>query len=191
MGDPLPNVDKNLSALLTSIKGAVRTRWEIIRPFVLTSSIEMLARNPKKLRFDLQTCLNNIFMEAEFRGNFSEEDVWGAFEIDADRSKIDAIIKDWKPLYAKIWRSLGFKDVTETFGEVSDEPFTNEDITSLSDGLHELEKMNGDFLNMAVARAEGLIGKELQIAKSPCPSEPIDKPCRARKRTRAGFAKAS
>jgi hypothetical protein len=191
VGGPLQNVDKNLGSLLTSIRMAVRIRWEIIRPFVLSSNIQLLARNPKKLRFDLQTCFNNIFMEAEFRGNFSEGDVWGAFESSTDRSKIDAMIKDWNPLYANIWRSLGFKDVTETFGAVSDQAFTNEDLTSLAAGLRELEKMNSDFLGMAVARAEVLIGKELGITKNSFAPEAMDKRAHATKRRRAGFANAA
>src|SRR5271169_1042221 len=170
---------------------AVRIRWEIIRPFVLEGNIDRLARDPRRLRFDLQTCLNNIFIEAEFRGNFSETDVWSAFESSADRSKIDAMIDDWKPLYSKIWQSLGVNDVTETLGEVSDQPFTDQDIASLGAGLHELAQMNSDFLNMAVARAEVLVGRELGITKPLPASEPIDKRAHAPKRRRAGFGKAA
>jgi hypothetical protein len=191
VGGPLQNVDRQLGALLTSIRMAVRIRWEIIRPFALVAKIELLARNPKKLRFDLQTCLNNIFIEAEFRGNFSPNDVWSAFESDADRSKVDAMMKAWPPLYSEIWQRLGFNDVTETFGEVSNQPFTREDIVSLEAGLHELEKMNSEFLDMAIKRAEVLIGKELGITKSPRASKPIDKRAHAPKRRRAGFAKAA
>jgi hypothetical protein len=191
VGGPLQNVDKHLGALLTSIRMAVRIRWEVIRPFVLVSNVRVLAHNPKKLRFDLQTCFNNIFLEAEFRGHFSEDDVWSAFESEADRSKIDAMIRDWKPLYAKIWQSLGFDDVTETFGEVSDQPFTEEEILSLEAGLDELKKINGDFLDIAVARAEALIGKELGITKRPCGPEPTATRAHAPKRKRAAFAKAA
>jgi hypothetical protein len=193
VGGPLQNVDKHLGALLTCIRMAVRIRWEIILPFSLLSNIKLLANNPRKLRFDLQTCLNNIFLEAEFRGNFSESDVWSAFESDADRSKIDAMIKDWPPLYSEIWQILGFNDVTETFGEVSDQPFPRQDIILLGARLHELEKMNSDFLDLAVARAEVLIGKELGITKSPRlgitkspgESEPKDRRAHAPKRKRA------
>jgi hypothetical protein len=190
-GGPLQNVDRHLGALLTSIRMAVRIRWEVIRPFVLMSNIRVQANNPKKLRFDLQTCFNNIFIEAEFRGYFSEDDVWSAFESDADRSKIGAMIKDWTPLYAKIWQSLGFNDVTETFGEVSHQPFTEDDIVSLEAGLHELAKMNRDFLDMAVARAEALIGKELGITKGPCGPEPTARGAHTPKRKRAAFARAA
>jgi hypothetical protein len=191
VGGPLQNVDKRLGALLTSIRMAVRIRWEIIRPFVFDGNIERLARDPRRLRFDLQTCLNNIFIEAEFRGNYSENDVWSAFESSADRSKIDAIINDWKPLYSKIWRSLGFNDVAETFGEISDQPFTDQDIASLGAGLHELAQMNSDFLDMAVARADVLVGRELGITKTPPASEPSNKRADAPKRRRAKFAKAA
>src|SRR4029077_9879752 len=77
VGGQLQNVDKSLGVLLTCIRMAVRIRWEIIRPFV--SNLQMLAVvDPWKLRFDLQTCFNNIFMEAEFRGNYSPADVWTA-----------------------------------------------------------------------------------------------------------------
>jgi hypothetical protein len=143
---------------------------------------------PESCRFDLQTCLNNIFIEAEFRGNFSSDDVWSAFESSADRSKIDGIINDWKPLYAKIWRSLGFNDVAETFGEISDQPFTEQDIASLGSGLRELAQMNSDFLDMAVARAEVLVGRELGITKTPPAS---NKSSDTPKRSRARFAKAA
>jgi hypothetical protein len=66
VGGQLQNVDKGLGTLLTAIRMAVRIRWEVIRPFV--PNLEGLAAlNPLKLRFGLQTCLNNIFLEAEFR----------------------------------------------------------------------------------------------------------------------------
>jgi hypothetical protein len=191
VGGPLQNVDKHLAALLTSIRMAVRIRWEIIRPFSLLANIELLAHNPKKLRVDLQTCLNNIFLEAEFRGNFSPSDLWSAFESDADRSKIDAMIEDWPPLYSKIWQILGFNDVTETFGEVSDQPFTREEIVSLGARLHELEKMNSNFLDLAFARAEVLIGKELGITKSRRALEPKDQRDHAPKRKRVEFARVA
>jgi TIR domain len=191
VGGPLQNVDKRLGALLTSIRMAVRIRWEIIRPFVHDSNIERLARDPRRLRLDLQTCLNNIFIEAEFRGIFSENDVWSAFESSADKSKIDAMIKNWKPLYSKIWQSLGFKNLIETFGEVSDQSFTDQDIASLGAGLQELEKMNSDFLDMAVARTEVLVGRELGIKKSLRALEASDKRAYTPKRRRAGFAKVA
>jgi hypothetical protein len=82
---------------------AVRIRWEIVRPFVLESNLRILAANARKLRFDLQTCFNNVFIEAEFRGNFSPNDVWRAFETSADKSKIQTMIEKWGPTYAKIW----------------------------------------------------------------------------------------
>jgi len=79
VGGQLQNVDRPLGALLTGTRMAVRIRWEIIRPFA--ANVRRLARlNARKLRFDLQTCFNNIFLEAEFRGNFSPEDVVNAFE---------------------------------------------------------------------------------------------------------------
>jgi len=80
---------------------AVRIRWEIVRPFVLKSNIRMLARSPRKLRSDLQTCFNNIFLEAEFRGNFSSDDVWGAFESTEERCKIETMVVEWEEVYSK------------------------------------------------------------------------------------------
>jgi hypothetical protein len=101
------------------------------------------------------------------------------------------MIKDWGPLYSKIWQSLGFKDLTETFGEVSNQPFSDQDITALGGGLRELEKMNSDFLDMSVARAEVLIGKELGITKSLRSFEPVGERARAPKRKTPGFVKAA
>jgi hypothetical protein len=144
---------------------AVRIRWEIVRPFVLENDVVRLARiSAWKLRFDLQTCFNNIFIEAEFRGNFSPGDVLNAFESIADKDKIEAIIKEWEELYPKIWCAIGFPDVTETFSEVLSQPFSAEDIVSLNTAMRKLEEMNGEFLDMAVQRAKVLIHEELAIA---------------------------
>jgi hypothetical protein len=164
VGGPLQNVDKRLGALLTALRMALRIRWEIVRPFVVESSVRILAHNARKLRFDLQTCFNNIFIEAEFRGNFSQGDVWSAFETDVDKNKIEKMIKEWDGSYQKIWKGIGFGDVRETYSEVSAEPFSDEDITSLADGMRELEEMNRDFLDIAVVRAEILIRRELEKA---------------------------
>jgi hypothetical protein len=162
VGGQLQNVDSRLGSLLTSIRLAVRIRWEIVRPFA--SDVRAQARvDARKLRFDLQTCFNNVFMEAEFRGYFSERDVLNAFESDADKRKILDIMTKWKKTYPKIWQGIGFSDVTETFGEVSDQPMTRQDLSLLEAGLRELEKLNRDFLSMAVARAEVLVQRELAV----------------------------
>src|SRR5262249_31476090 len=126
-GGPLQNVDKRLGALLTALRMALRIRWEIVRPFVVESDVRMLARmNARKLRFDLQTCFNNIFIEAEFRGHFLPSDVCSAFEIEADKKKFVRMIEQWDTLLQKIWKSIGFSDVKETYGEVSTQPFSDE-----------------------------------------------------------------
>ena len=166
VGGHLQNVDKYLAALLTSIRMAVRIRWEVVRPFI--SKIRILAKiDPRKLRLDLQTCFNNIFIEGEFRGIYSSADVWDAFESNTDKDKILTMIQDFENTYRKIWKGIGFTDVTETFGEVSNQPFSEQDLALLDAGLRELEEMNRDFLDIAFARASVLIRKELGIAKHP------------------------
>ena len=156
-GGQLQNIDKPLAALLTAIRMAVRIRWEIVRPY--SSDVRRLARlDSRKLRFDLQTCLNNIFLEAEFRGNFSPTDLLNAF-LSADKEKLLDIIDKWNETYPKIWHDIGFLDVTETFGEVSKEPMTDHDLSLLQSELQELERLNCDFLAMALARSELLISK--------------------------------
>jgi hypothetical protein len=166
VGGPLQNVDKHLGALLTSIRIAVRIRWEIVRPFVIDSNVRELADDPRKLRFDLQICFNNVFVEAEFRGNFSPQDVIGAFEPGSDRAKIRTMIKEWDGGYRNIWKSIGFDDPRETFSEVSDQPFANQDISSLESEMRQLERMNSDFLEMATGRAAILIQRELGTRNS-------------------------
>jgi hypothetical protein len=161
----LENVDRYLAVLLILIRMSVRIRWEIIRPFV--SNVRLLAhRDPRKLRLDLQTAFNNIFLEAESRGNYSPVDVWDAFESDEDKSKIESMIEEWNHTYPKIWQGIGFMDVRQTFDEVSDLPFSDEDLALLDTGLRELEQMNRDLLNMVVVRAEVLIQRELGITNS-------------------------
>ena len=94
-GGQLQNVDKVLGALLTSIRSAVRIRWEIVRPFV--SSVRTEAKiSSSKLRFDLQTCFNNVFLEAEFRGHFAPKDLVNAFERPADKAKVLAIMAEFE-----------------------------------------------------------------------------------------------
>ena len=166
VGGQLQNVDKYFAALLTGIRMGVRIRWEVVRPFI--SKIRILARiDPRKLRLDLQTCFNNIFIEGEFRGIYSSADVWDAFESNTDKDKILTMIQDFENTYRKIWKGIGFTDVTETFGEVSNQPFSEQDLALLDAGLRELEEMNRDFLDIAFARASVLIRKELGIAKHP------------------------
>jgi hypothetical protein len=74
------------------------------------------------------------------------------------------MISNFSDTYGKIWRGLGFTNVIQTFGEVSDQPFSAQDLDSLKAGLQELETMNKDFLDIAVARAAVLIRRELGIA---------------------------
>jgi TIR domain len=160
VGGQLQNMDKPLAALLTAIRIAMRIRWEIVRPF--SSNVQTLARlDSQKLRFDLQTCFNNIFLEAEFRGNYSTGDLLDAFE-GADKEKLLDIIDKWNETYPKIWSGIGFSDVTKTFGEVSKEPMSAEDQCLLQSGLQKLERLNRDYLAMAVPRVEVLIQNELR-----------------------------
>ena len=107
----------------------------------------------------MQTCFNNIFIEADYRGNFSETDLWRAFESDVDRQKLEAMITEWDDVYDSIWHALGIDK--ETFSEVSAQPFKEEDICSLQAGMRRLEEMNRDFLEIAVARAKVLVQGEL------------------------------
>jgi hypothetical protein len=160
VGGQLQNMDKPLAALLTAVRIAMRIRWEIVRPF--SSKVQMLARlDSQKLRFDLQTCFNNIFLEAEFRGNYSSGDLLDAFE-GADKEKLLDIIDKWNETHPKIWRGIGFSDVTKTFGEVSKEPMSAEDQCLLQSGLQKLERLNRDYLAMAVPRVQVLIQNELR-----------------------------
>jgi hypothetical protein len=160
VGGPLQNVDKDLRVLLTTIRMAVRIRWEIVRQFasIVRESAQI---DPLKLRFDLQTSLNNIFSEAEFRGSYSPGDVLTAFDSKEDQAKMADMIEKSKITFANLWRGIGFSDPMETFGDVSSQPFVAEDVALLDNGLAELSRMNGDFLKMAVVRADALIQKEL------------------------------
>jgi hypothetical protein len=158
----LQNIPKRVEVLLTAIRIAIRIRWEIIRPFVYDSTVRIQARSdPHKLRSDLQICLNNIFLEAEFRGRFSKEELLNAFETTDQKAILDMHDK-WNESYPKIWRGIGFSDVNENFGEVSGEPMREEDLSLLEAGLKGVEKVNRDFLAMAVARGELLIQNELR-----------------------------
>jgi hypothetical protein len=159
---PLQNVDKKVGALLTAIRVAIRIRWEVVRPF--SSKVRILASDDaRKLRIDLQTCFNNIFSEAEFRGCYSLSDVWEAFEDQSVQSAFLKINNDFLDLYPKIWRSIGFADEKETFGEVSSQPFSEEDLNLLEIALQKLRTINSAFLDMAVGRAAVLIREELEI----------------------------
>jgi hypothetical protein len=160
VGGQLQNVDRALGALLTSIRSAVRIRWEIIRPFV-SNVLTLATLDAHKLRFDLQTCFNNVFLEAEFRGSFSRIDIVNAFERSADKTRVLGIISEFDRVYPKIWQGIGFPGGRETFGRVSEQPMTDPDLLALEAGLRELERLNKDFLEMAVARAEVLIKREL------------------------------
>jgi hypothetical protein len=165
VGGPLQNVDKDLGVLLTTLRMALRIRWEIVRPF--TSRVAALSRlDPRKLRFDLQTCLNNIFSEAEFRGTFSPADIWTAFENPRDKDSILKMIGDSRDTFRKLWQSIGFNDPMETFGEVSSQPFSKADEILLETGLGELQQMNSDFLQMAAVRLQALIEREVGDAKT-------------------------
>jgi hypothetical protein len=161
-GGKLQNIPKPSEALLTAIRMAVRIRWEIVRPFA--SDVRRQAGDdPYKLRGDLQTCFNNVFLEAGYRGNFSKGDLLDAFE-GQDKEKLEDIMKRWDENYPKIWSGIGFKDMKEemTFEEVSEEPMTPEDLSVLESALQEVERLNRDFLAMAVARGELLIRSELR-----------------------------
>lgn len=105
----LQNVPKRVEVLLTAIRMAIRIRWKIIRPFVYDSTVRIQARsNPHKLRSDLQICLNNIFLEAEFRGKFSKEDLLHAFDATDQKAIID-IYDKWNESYSKIGVVLAFQ----------------------------------------------------------------------------------
>ena len=66
-------------------------------------------------------------------------------------------MEKWEETYPKFWRGIGFTDMKETFGEVSAERMTDEDISLLESALQEIERLNRDFLAMAVARGQLLI----------------------------------
>ena len=52
-------------------------------------------------------------------------------------------------------------DATETFGDVSDQPMTEDEFTLRETGLRELKDLNRQFLEIAPPRADALIKREL------------------------------
>ena len=103
------------------------------------------------------------FSRRDFAEVSQKGDLLDAFE-GQDREKLADIMKKWDENYPKIWSGIGFKDMKEetTFEEVSGEPMSPEDLTLLECVLQEVERLNRDFLAMAVARGELLIRSELR-----------------------------
>lgn len=159
VGGQLQNVDPRLGALLTSFRMAIRIRWEVIKPF-LGQVAPLAAFDARKLRFDLQTCLNNIFTEAEYRGVYSAQDIYKSFDQIADQTAIVGMATTFPPLYARLWRAIGFADPGCTFGEVSAAPLSPEDIAALEGALRDLEAMNRQFLEIAARRTRDLVEEE-------------------------------
>jgi TIR domain len=160
VGGQLQNVDRTLAALLTAIRLAIRIRWEIIKPF-FGKTAALAKFDAEKLRFDLQTCLNNVFQEAEFRGLYSERDIYESFEKPEDKQWIEKIAEDFKPVYRSIWKSIGFPDTDHTFGKISAAPFSPSDMRALQAGLKELREMNQEFLRKGLSRVQQLVDAEL------------------------------
>jgi hypothetical protein len=137
-----------------------------VRPFAKNVR-ELAKRDARKLRFDLQTCLNNVFFEAEFRGHFSLDDVLRSFQDEEDKTEDEKTryikIRDkFEQARPKIWRAIGFFDVKETSGEVSNQPMSDTDLSLLESALKDFEEVNRDFLDLAIARAQVLIQRELK-----------------------------
>jgi hypothetical protein len=84
-----------------------------------------------------------------------------AFDRAEEKATMRKIINTSQKTFEKIWRSIGFDNVSETFGEVSANVFSARDKKLLNDGLGELGDMNGRFLGMAAIRLEQLIQEEL------------------------------
>jgi len=63
--------------------------------------------------------------------------------------------------YPDIWKSIGFPNASETFGEVSDRPMTEDELALLEASLRELKELNSQFLEIAPPRADALIKREL------------------------------
>jgi hypothetical protein len=163
-GGALQNVDKPLGALLTIMRMATRVRWEIVKRFTPDNVSALAKRDPFKLRKDLQTNLNNVFVEFEFRGSFSPENLLEAFKSE-DKTELNEMGEKWPEIYRKIWQSIGLNAI-ETFEEVSKETMKEEDVALLKSKLEELAEMNSNFLRMAVARLKVLI--DLEVPEADC-----------------------
>ena len=85
-----------------------------------------------------------------------------AFESD-EQDRIITIRDRFDKICPDIWKGIGFSNATETFGEVSDQPVTKDDLALLETGLRELRKLNEEFLSIAATRAEALIKHELGL----------------------------
>jgi tetratricopeptide (TPR) repeat protein len=159
VGGQLQNVDIRLRSLLASIRLAVRMRYEIINPFA--RNIKELSQDSYTLRKDIQTCLNNIFIEAEFRQTYKPEDLIDSFE-GSERIEIRSMIDDSRSAIRRLWSSLGFESSPVSFDEVSDILMTPAEIKDCSESLSVLDGLNARFLRKVWLQAGILIERDLE-----------------------------
>lgn len=178
---PARGMPASLLSLMTSIRMAVRLRYEIIerhKPLVDLSTERRSAH-----LHNARTTLFNVLAEAETRGSVEEQDLIQAFEEPEERTRIRSFIHRWPQISANLgidaptWIRSGSRLSDMLTAEAATPDVEEQELQRFADGMRMLKWSNRDFLDMAcrrMSRMFELSAEEKRKALDVVPNEAED-----------------
>jgi hypothetical protein len=169
VGGPTIGLDEGATALLASLRMAIRLRLEVVCYY--DTELDRLLLQPGTLRIGLSTALHNIFTEAEFRFLYRGENLNEAFDPRA-RITLGQLTQRFQAARNSIESVIEYDAASDASLNA---PFEAGAISILRAALAEIRTINREYLNMAAARVPEIIrtlsGGDNELAVPDRPSE--------------------
>jgi len=156
VGGRIGCLPRSISALITSLRMAVRFRYEVINRYIGT--IEQISQHDSpRLRADLRQAISNIFIEAQTRGREDLNDLVNAFPIN-NKTELEQLASDYDKIHNDLFANLGYR-YPETPNPDTENPLTVEQVEAVKEQLEKLNKINKRFTNLLSNRLAEIINQ--------------------------------
>jgi hypothetical protein len=156
VGGRIGRLPRSISALITSLRMAVRFRYEVINRYIGT--IEQTSQHDSpRLRADMRQAISNIFIEAQTRGREDLNDLVDAFPID-NKIELEQIASDYNQIHSELFVNLGYR-FPEIPNPDTENPLTVEQVEGIKDQLAKLNQINKRFISLLSNRLVEVINR--------------------------------
>ena len=153
VGGPALGVSTQLLALVTSIRLALRLRYEFLRQF--SGDVATLSRAERQRWInDIPRILHNLTIESEARGNLMLDDLVSAGFDDYEAVRLRRLIGHWQTARQHLYRSLGLAPDGTV---ISDQGLIGAHVSRFKTSYEALKLINQELLSRCCAQVACLM----------------------------------
>jgi hypothetical protein len=148
----------HIRALLTSVRMAVRFRYDVIDRFANEVRSIIAELGPRRFRETLRNLMFDIITESQAHGLGDFRLMLSCFESESVRDEIAALFGVWgERIQPRLFTSLGMSPDPSVWTQFDDSPFEDDAIEEIERCLAELREANTRFLMLTLERFKTFI----------------------------------